>query len=149
MFPFWCYQLDGVLFYFYFFILPSKEHGDATDDLQYFGGKTATMSEMSLKNGLKVWFWKKYKYKHRLSRKTAHLHNELKIVIFHDSFTNLYKRFFVLSWTLCMSGEQWVSGFVWHQSIMVTKESTEIWVLSDLCTTWYPWIQIVLIKSGV
>ena len=43
------------------------------------------------------------------------------MVNFHDSFTNLYKRFFVLSWTLCMAGEQWISGFVEHQNIMVTK----------------------------
>ena len=26
-----------------------------------------------------------------------------------------------LSWTLCMAGEQWTSGFVWHQNIMVTQ----------------------------
>ena len=26
-----------------------------------------------------------------------------------------------MSWTLCMAGEQWLSGFVWHQNIMVTK----------------------------
>ena len=50
--------------------------------------------------------------------------NELKMFFFvHDSFTNLYERFFVLSWTLCMAwhGDQWISGFVWHQNIIVTK----------------------------
>ena len=47
--------------------------------------------------------------------------NEPKIVNLIDAFTNLYKIFFVLSWTLCMAGEQSVWGFVWHLSIMVTR----------------------------
>ena len=34
--------------------LTSKVLADAINDLQYRGGKMATMSEMSLKNGLKV-----------------------------------------------------------------------------------------------
>ena len=34
----------------------------------------------------------------------------------------LYRSFFfVLSWTLCMAGEQWIAGFVWHWNIIVTK----------------------------
>ena len=43
------------------------------------------------------------------------------MVNFQDAFTKLYKRFFVLSRTLFMAGEQWISGFVWHQNIMVTQ----------------------------
>ena len=39
-----------------FLILPFKVHADATIDLQYRGGKMATMSEMSLKMGLKFDF---------------------------------------------------------------------------------------------
>ena len=114
MFPFWGYQLDGVLFWY--LLLTSKVLADAINDLQYRRGKMATMSKMSLQNGLKAWFWEKYKYKARVSRKTAP-----KMVNSHDPFTSLYKRVFVLSWKLCMAGEQWSSGFVWHQKIMVSK----------------------------
>ena len=39
-----------------FLILPSKVHADAIIDLQYRGGKITTMSEMSLKLGLKFDF---------------------------------------------------------------------------------------------
>ena len=37
-------------------ILPFKVHADAINDLQYRGGKMATMSDMSLKIGHKVCF---------------------------------------------------------------------------------------------
>ena len=64
--------------------------------------------------------------------------NEPKMVSFHDSLPNSYKRYFVLSWTLCIAEEQWISGFVWHRNI-----SPELGVLSSPGTTWYPWIHIV------
>ena len=46
--------------------------------------------------------------------------NWQKMANFHDSFI-IYTWVFVLSWTLCKAGEQWISGFVWHQNIMVTQ----------------------------
>ena len=39
-------------------------------------------------------------------------HKWAEMVNFHDSFTSLYDRFFVLSWALCIAGEQWIWGFV-------------------------------------
>ena len=55
MFLFWEYYLDGVLLFLFLF-LPSKVYADAINNLQYRGGKMATMSEMSLKMGLKFDF---------------------------------------------------------------------------------------------
>ena len=64
------------------------------------------MSEMSLKMGLKFDFERNTCYQEKLHLKWT------KMVNFHDSFNNLYKRIFVLSWTLCMAGEHWISRFV-------------------------------------
>ena len=60
--------------------------------------------------------------------------NEPKMVDFHDDFTNLYKIFFVLSLTLFMVGEQWISGFVWHQNIMVTQYQP---IAMSVVLTWH------------
>ena len=47
--------------------------------------------------------------------------NEPKMVNFQVAFTNLYEKFDMLSLTLCMSVEQWISGFARHQKIMVSQ----------------------------
>ena len=65
------------------------------------------MSEMSLKWALIL---REMQVQTKVRKKNCTI-NEPKIVKFYDSFTNLYKKFFVLSWTLCMAGEQWISGF--------------------------------------
>ena len=71
-------------------------HADAINDLPDGIGKITTMSEMSQKMGLKSDFEKKIKVQTRGIKKNCKI-KELKMVNFHDSFTNLYKRFFVLS----------------------------------------------------
>ena len=40
---------------------------------------------------------------------------------FQDAFTDLYKKCFVFTLTLCMPWEQWIAGFTWHQKIKVTQ----------------------------
>ena len=95
-----------------FLLLCSKVKADAINDLQNRRAKIATKSEMFVKNGHKVYFWKKYKYKHRVPKICTI--NEPKMGNFQDYITILYKRCFVLSWTFFMAGEQWISGFVWH-----------------------------------
>ena len=123
-----------------FLLLPSKIHADVINDLQYRGAKMATMSEMVVKHKHQVYFWENYNYKHGLSKKNCTI-NELKMANFQGAFTNLYMRFFVLSWTLFMAVEQWLSGFVWHQNLL--NMSPELWVFSSPGTTWYSWIHIV------
>ena len=49
--------------------LPSKVHADAINDLQYSKGKMATMSEMSLKMGLKFDFERNTLYQEKLHLK--------------------------------------------------------------------------------
>ena len=144
------------MFFFSFQILPFKVHADVVIYLQYHGGKIATMSEMFLKMGLK------FGYQRNTSTNTGYQENWTvngpAMVTFHDSLTNINMIFFVLSWTWCMAGEQWISGVVWHRNIMVTKYqpteiswllniSPEVWVVSSPGTTWYPWIHIVLYRN--
>ena len=81
------------IFIFIFFILFSKVHADAKNDLQYCRGKLATKSEMSLKIDLKFDFESNTSKTHRLSRKNCTI-NEPKMGNFHDSFTHSYKIFF-------------------------------------------------------
>ena len=89
---------------FFFKILLSKAHADAINDLQYCSGKKASISKKSLKMGLKFDFWEKYKYKNRLSRKTAPKMIQ-KWWIFMTLSLTYIKKNFVLSWTICMTGE--------------------------------------------
>ena len=106
MFPFRGYQLDGVLCWVFLF-LPSKVHADAINDLQYCKGKMATMSEMSLKMGLKFNLERNTRTKQGIKKNCTI--NELKMVNFYDSFTNLYMRFFLF----CLEQYAWLgsSGF--------------------------------------
>ena len=52
-------------------------------------------------------------------------------------FSNLYNKTWVLTWTLCMPWEQWISGFVWRKNIMVTQYQP------SPKKTWYPWFHTV------
>ena len=40
---------------------------------------------------------------------------------YQDAFTDLYDNTLVMTWTLCMSGEQWILGFIRPKKIMVTQ----------------------------
>ena len=106
-----------------FLLLPSKGcskvHANATNDWQYCNAKLAKKSEMYVKYGRAIYFWEKYK--HRLLIKTTSTINDPKMGHFHDTFTNLYNNILVLTWILCMPWELWISGFVRHKQIMVTK----------------------------
>ena len=62
--------------------------------------------------------------------------NEQKMVHCQDAFTDLYDNILVMTWTLCMSGQQWILGFIWPKKINI---SPELWLLSSPDTTWYPW----------
>ena len=79
--------------------------------------------------------------------------NEPKMVDFYDAFTNLYKIFFVLSLTLFMVGEQWISGFVWHQNIigyLISARSYEFFPhLPPSFDFTLSHIQVVVTKNGI
>ena len=47
--------------------------------------------------------------------------NEPKMVHFQDAFIELYNKYLVMTWTLCMPGKQWMLGFIWPKKIMVTQ----------------------------
>ena len=47
--------------------------------------------------------------------------NEQKGVHFQDAFPDLYDTILVMTCTLCMSGEQWILGFIRPKKIMVTQ----------------------------
>ena len=68
---------------------------------------------------------------------------EPKMGHFQDTFIKLYKNILVLTSTICMPWEQWISGFVWHKKSWLLNISPELWFLSSPEKTWYPWFHTV------
>ena len=47
--------------------------------------------------------------------------NEPKMVYFQDALIYLDNTFLVMTWIWCMSGEQWILGFIWPTKIVVSQ----------------------------
>ena len=96
-------MVNNFTVYFFFKILPCKVHADTINDLHYRGGKMATMSEMFVRNGLKVGFERNTNTNKGYQGKLHHKWTENGK--FHDFFTNLYNFFLVgivhYAWLRC------------------------------------------------
>ena len=114
---------------FGFLLLISKVHEEIINDWHYRKTNIDTKSEMNIKYG-------QYLYEINMSTKTVMNENctinDPKKGHFQDIFTNLYTFFLVvLTQKVCMACKQWISGFVWHQKIMVTQFQPRAMILSS------------------
>ena len=61
-------------------------------------------------------------------------------VYFQDAFIDLDNKFLIMTWTWCMSGEQWILGFIWPKKIIVTQYQPRAMIF---VLTWYNLISLI------
>ena len=127
---------------FFFLLLPGKVYADVINGLQYRVAKMQMKTEWYAQYGHEIYFWEKYDYKNRLSKKLQHKWTEI-MIYFQDAFIDLDDKFLFMTWTWCLPGEQWILGFIWQKKSWLLNISPELWFLSSSDKTWYPWFHIV------
>ena len=111
MFPFGGYQLDGNFFCFFFtFTCQSICRS------QKWLALSCSWIVDKVRNACKVWacklFLSELLVQTQFINKNCSI-NETKMVHVQDAFTDLYNTFLVMTWTLCMPGEQYILGIIW------------------------------------
>ena len=123
-----------------FELLPDNIYQDFINEFQYRVAKMQTKLEIRIKYGNAIFFRDIWVNK-QLINKNSTIH-EPKIVYFQEAFTDLYKKCWFLTKTLCMPCKLGSSG---HRDLFGTKKSLlfnispELWFLYSAEKTWYPW----------